>query len=69
MRLSDGTNWLIVPTQSAHVSRLMDNSGGTAGGTVESIEDSTADDNFASLLAKLDAIQNALEASGVMAGG
>ena len=67
VRLSDGSSWLILPTQAAHVSRLTDNSGGTAGSSVESTGSGTADDNFATILAKLGAIQDALEASGVMA--
>lgn len=68
LQLSDGSTYLIIPTQAAHVARLTDNSGGTPGSTVESTSVTVADNNFATILAKIDAIQDALEANGVMAG-
>lgn len=68
LMISSGIEWRTIPTRSDHVTRLTDSTGGTPGSSLVSTGSGAADNNFASLLAKIDEIQNALEASGVMAG-
>lgn len=67
LHFSDGSALKLIPNQATHVTRLTDSTGGTPGTSLESTGSGTADDNFASLLAKIDELQAALEASGAMA--